>query len=97
MTNPLPARPAGLRVARLGLSRRRFIQSCGILSFAGVATTAYGVGVEPESLLVTRYRLTPPHWPAGRRVHVYCASRGPENRPRGDFDHIDDSARPRPA
>src|SRR5512142_1564977 len=68
LTNHL-ARPAGRRSLRL-LSRRRFIQSFGAVGLSGFATTAYGVGVEPESLLVTRYRLKPPGWPAGRRLSI---------------------------
>jgi hypothetical protein len=61
---------SGRRSLRLGLSRRGFIRSCGLLGLSGFATAAYGVGIEPESLLVTRYRLTPPRWPAGRRLSI---------------------------
>ncbi|WP_027521854.1 metallophosphoesterase [Bradyrhizobium sp. Ec3.3] len=45
------------------ISRRAFFRSIGGLSVAGVSTTAYGVGIEPERLLVTRYNLSPPQWP----------------------------------
>jgi predicted MPP superfamily phosphohydrolase len=61
---------AGGRSLRLGLSRRRLIQSVGVLGLSGFATAAYGVGIEPESLLVTRYRLNPPGWPAGQRLSI---------------------------
>ncbi len=46
------------------ISRRAFFRSIGGLSAAGVSTAAYGVGVEPERLRVTRYHLTPKPWPA---------------------------------
>ena len=70
VTKPLLAGSAGRRSLRLGLSRRRFVQSCGLLGLSGFATAAYGVGIEPESLLVTRYRLMPPGWPAGQRLSI---------------------------
>ena len=69
VAKPLLARP-GRRSLRLGLSRRRFIQSFGFVGLSGFATAAYGVGIEPESLLVTRYRLDPPRWPAGQRLSI---------------------------
>jgi hypothetical protein len=70
VVKPLLVGSAGRRSLRLGLSRRAFIQSCGLLGLSGFATAAYGVGIEPESLVVTRYRLTPPRWPAGRRLSI---------------------------
>jgi len=70
VTQPTLARPAGRRSLRFGLNRRRFIQSFGFLGLSGFATAAYGVGIEPESLLVTRYRLTPPRWPTGQRLSI---------------------------
>ena len=69
VAKPLLARP-GRRSLRLGLSRRRFIQSFGFVGLSGFATAAYGVGIEPESLLVTRYRFNPPRWPAGQRLSI---------------------------
>jgi len=87
----LLARPAGRRPVRLGLSRRRFIQSCGLLGLSGFATAAYGVGIEPESLLVTRYRLTPPRWPAGRRLSISVIAdlhAGGPNMTEGQIEHI---------
>src|SRR5262249_33696414 len=62
--------PDGRRSLCFGLTRRRVIQSLGVLGLSGFATAAYGVGVEPESLLVTRYRLNPPRWPAGQRLSI---------------------------
>jgi predicted MPP superfamily phosphohydrolase len=63
---PVSAPPA----VRRGLTRRRIIRGFGALGLAGFATAAYGVGIEPESLQVTSYRLTPPRWPAGLRVAI---------------------------
>src|SRR5690348_4977955 len=70
LSKGLLAGSAGRRSLRLGPSRRRFIQACGLVGLSGFGTTAYGVGIEPESLLVTRYRLTPPGWPAGQRLSI---------------------------
>src|SRR5579871_3504889 len=70
VTTPPLVHPPDRRPLRLGLTRRRLIQSFGLLGLSGFATAAYGVGIEPESLLVTRYRLTPPGWPAGRRLSI---------------------------
>jgi len=46
------------------ISRRQFVRSIGGLSAFGVSTAAYGFGVEPMRLNVTRYHPTPPQWPA---------------------------------
>jgi len=65
------AAPPGRGLVRPGLTRRHVIRGLGGLALAGMATTAYGVGVEPESISVTRYRLTPPRWPAGQRLSIH--------------------------
>jgi predicted MPP superfamily phosphohydrolase len=36
----------------------------------GVSTTAYGFGIEPERLRVTRYDLAPSQWPADLRLKI---------------------------
>ena len=46
------------------ITRRHLIRSIGGLSALGVSTAAYGVGVEPLRLRVTRDHPTPRHWPA---------------------------------
>jgi predicted MPP superfamily phosphohydrolase len=46
------------------ISRRAFFRSVGGLSAAGVSTAAYGVGIEPERLRITRYHPMPRQWPA---------------------------------
>jgi predicted MPP superfamily phosphohydrolase len=70
VTHSLLAPPAGRPALRPGISRRRLIRAFGALGLAGVATVGYGVGIEAESLLVARYRLTPPRWPAGLRLSI---------------------------
>src|SRR5690242_21829545 len=80
LSKGLLAGSAGRRSLRLGPSRRRFIQACGLVGLSGFGTTAYGVGIEPESLLVTRYRLTPPGWPAGQRLSINVIARSEERR-----------------
>ena len=56
------------------VSRRGLFRSAGALTLGGLGLgTAYAAGIEPVvSLNVTRYRLTPPNWPAGlsRRIAV---------------------------
>jgi hypothetical protein len=66
----IPLAPPARPVLRPGISRRRFVRAFGVIGLAGFATTAYGAGIEAESLLVTRYRLTPPRWPAGMRLSI---------------------------
>ena len=66
----LLAPPADRPGLRPGISRRRVIRAFGALGFAGLATVGYGAGIEAESLLVTRYRLTPPRWPVGMRLSI---------------------------
>src|SRR5262245_59382678 len=100
LASPLPARPPGRRSLRLGLSRRRFIQSCGLLGLTGFATAGYAVGIEPESLLVTRYRLNPPGWPAGRRLSINVIAdlhAGGPNMTTRHVEHVVDIANLAPA
>lgn len=52
------------------LTRRRFLKAMGGLSALGVSTAAYGVGIEPERLKVTRYDLAPPQWPSDFRLKI---------------------------
>ena len=51
-------------------SRRQFLRLAGGFGALGVSTTAYGFGVEPVRLRVTRYDLSPPQWPAGFRLKI---------------------------
>jgi predicted MPP superfamily phosphohydrolase len=66
----LLAPPADRPGSRPGVSRRGIIRAFGAFGFAGLATVGYGAGIEAESLLVTRYRLTPPRWPTGMRLSI---------------------------
>jgi len=49
------------------VSRRDFIlRGVGIVGASGVSTAAYATAIEPERLVTTSYRVTPPGWRAGR-------------------------------
>lgn len=52
------------------LTRRRFLKALGGFGATGVSTAAYGFGIEPERLRVTRYNLTPPQWPSDFRLRI---------------------------
>ena len=53
------------------LSRRRFVlRGAKYLAAAGLATAGYGAGIEAQSLMVTRYKLTPPTWPQDLRLTI---------------------------
>jgi predicted MPP superfamily phosphohydrolase len=52
------------------VTRRRFLKAMGGLGALGVSTAAYGVGIEPERLNITRYDLAPPQWPSGFRLKI---------------------------
>ena len=51
-------------------TRRRFLKMMGGVGALGVSTTAYGFGIEPERLRVTRYDLTPPQWPSDLKLKI---------------------------
>src|SRR5580704_8464338 len=62
--------PDASDAARVPVTRRRVLfSSAGILA-ASLGTTAVYAAIEPEGLVVTRYALTPPGWPAGRRLSI---------------------------
>jgi uncharacterized protein len=53
------------------LTRRRFlVHGTAGLALAGLGVSGYGLGIEPLSLVVTRYKLTPPNWPSGFRLTI---------------------------
>jgi uncharacterized protein len=89
VTHPFTAPPARRRLIRPGLTRRALIGGFGLTSLAGVATAAYGIGVEPESILVTRYRLTPPRWPSGQRLSMTVIADLHAGGPNMTAAHID--------
>ncbi|MCW5704145.1 MAG: metallophosphoesterase [Bradyrhizobium sp.] len=51
-------------------TRRRFLKAMGGFGALGVSTGAYGVGIEPERLNVTRYNLAPPQWPSDFKLRI---------------------------
>ena len=52
------------------ISRRHFFRALGGLGALGVSTTAYGFGEPVLQLGVTRYRLSPPQWPADFKLNI---------------------------
>jgi predicted MPP superfamily phosphohydrolase len=65
-----PAAAAPVRITR----RRVLLGAFGALGVPLAATAVYAGAIEPRSLVVTRYALTPPAWPAGRRLTVTVLS-----------------------
>jgi hypothetical protein len=56
-----------LAVGSHGFSRRElFLGGIGVAGLSGTSTAVYGAAIEPERLVTTTYRLTPPGWNAGR-------------------------------
>ncbi len=59
------------RAAKSQLTRRRFIVGgAGVIGLSASATAAYAGAIEPMEVIVTRYALTPPRWPAGRKLTI---------------------------
>src|SRR5258708_38262228 len=52
------------------ISRRLFFRAWGGLGALGVSTTAYGFSEPVLQLGVTRYRLSPPQWPADFKLNI---------------------------
>ena len=52
------------------ISRRGILKGLGAMVASGMATAAYGFGVEAPGTRITTYRLTPPGWPKGYKVTV---------------------------
>src|SRR5262245_30587024 len=81
-TDALRARPArvvgvGERAAVPGsrhvrrISRRRFLQTLGLSGAGVVGLSGYGLAVEPlRRLEVTRYRVSPTHWPGNLSLSI---------------------------
>ena len=56
-----------LTPGRRPLSRRGFLlRGIGAAGLSAVSTAVYAAAIEPERLVTTSYRLTPPGWNAGR-------------------------------
>jgi predicted MPP superfamily phosphohydrolase len=57
--------------AKSRVTRRRFLTGAfGLAGLSASATGAYAGVIEPLSLVVTRYALNPPGWPAGRKLSI---------------------------
>ena len=53
------------------VTRRRVLAgAAGLIGLSAAATGVYAGGIEPQSLVVTRYALNPPGWPAGCRLSI---------------------------
>jgi predicted MPP superfamily phosphohydrolase len=52
------------------ISRRGLVTGLGVAALSASGLAAYAAGIEPLELRTTRYRLTPPGWPAGQRLSV---------------------------
>jgi uncharacterized protein len=68
---PTSAEKRSSRVAKAHVTRRRvLVGSGGLIGLSAIASGAYAGDVEAQSLVVTRYALNPPAWPAGRKLSV---------------------------
>lgn len=62
-----PCAPA----AKARLSRRRLLAATGgLLALSAAGTSTYAGAIEPQELVIRRYALTPPGWPAGRKLSI---------------------------
>jgi uncharacterized protein len=52
--------------SRLVSRRRLVLRGLGAVGLSGLSTAVYAGAVEPERLITTAYRVSPPHWTAGR-------------------------------
>jgi uncharacterized protein len=52
------------------ITRRGLLKGFTALVASGVATAAYGFGIEAPSTRITRYGFTPPGWPKGYRLKI---------------------------
>jgi predicted MPP superfamily phosphohydrolase len=61
------AAPAGkVRVTRRSL----LAGAAGLIGLSAAGTAGYAAAIEPHSLVVTPYTLTPPGWPIGRKLTI---------------------------
>jgi len=51
------------------ITRRQFFRAFGVAAAGGVGVSGYALA-EPWETAVTRYRLSPPRWPAGLRLNL---------------------------
>jgi uncharacterized protein len=79
-----PAPAAKPRVTR----RRVLFGAAGIVGLSTAATAAYAGAIEPDRVVVTSYRLTPPGWPAGRKLAITVIADLHAGGPDMRLDHI---------
>jgi hypothetical protein len=71
------------------VSRRRvLVGAAGLLGASLAATGAYAAAIEPFGLVVTRYALTPPAWPVGRKLAITVIADLHAGGPDMPLDHI---------
>jgi len=73
MSESILARSAGEAppAATTRVTRRRVLAgAAGLIGFSAAATGGYAAAIEPQTLVVTRYALNPPSWPADRKLSV---------------------------
>ena len=89
--NPPVSRAPRRALLRPGVTRRALVGGFGGLALGGVATAAYAIGIEPESVLLTRYRLRPPGWRAGQKLSITVIAdlhAGGPNMTAAHIDHV---------
>lgn len=62
-------------IAKPGVTRRRVLYAtASLVGLAAVSTGLYATGIEPQSLVVTRYAPNPTRWPVGRKLSITVIS-----------------------
>jgi uncharacterized protein len=70
-SSPTEPKEERANAAKPGITRRRLLAgSAGLVGLSAVASGAYAAGAEARDLVVTRYALDPPGWPAGRKLSI---------------------------
>jgi uncharacterized protein len=70
------------------ISRRHFLQFAAGSGLFGVASAAYGAGIEARGLRVTRYDLQPPQWPSDFPLKIAALADLHACEPWMDLDRI---------
>jgi uncharacterized protein len=76
-------------VAKAPFTRRRVLASAaGLFGLSAASTAVYAGAIEPHGLVVTRYALNPPGWPAGRKLSITVIADLHAGGPDMLLDHI---------
>jgi uncharacterized protein len=71
------------------VTRRRVLAGTfGLLGLSSAATAVYAGAIEPEGLIVTRYGLSPPGWPTGRKLSITVIADLHAGGPDMQLEHI---------